>query len=124
MKRMSVCFLAVMSLLVVGAWAADEACPPAETQQCSRQIAVTDVNSQVRWGFSTQDVCVFNDSSSANTLYVKWTNDPAIADPDESHPIKPNESLCLGEGRRLNEVNLIAAAGETATAQVLALRAR
>lgn len=112
-----------LAVFVSPAWVADETCT-ATDGQCSLEIAVTATNSEVIFPFVTTDVCVTSSAVSENIAYVKWTPNDAVADADNSHPLPIGATVCLREGKSTDEVNLIAAAAETATVQVLALRLR
>ena len=113
--------LALGFFIATGAWAASETCKAdPQPAQCSKEIAVTTANSTVTFGFSTTEVCVTNKSVST-TIYVEFTDDDAVGDPDESHPIEAEDTYCLGSAAGMEEVNIITSSG-TATAQVLALK--
>lgn len=101
-------------------WAADETCT-AGLGHCSRQIAVTTTNSRVQFRFTTSQVCVMHEASSANTVYVQFSSTAAQADADHSFPLTTTrQSICIDDGRRVNQVNLITGAS-TATIDVIAL---
>lgn len=100
---------------------ADESC--SGVAHCSRQIAVTDANSRVQFGFTTSEVCVLHEGTSANTVFVQFSGDAAQADVDHSFPLTvARAQICLWDGRRTNQVNIIADTGLTATVDVIALK--
>lgn len=124
MRLGMLCFALVLSLgAACNSYAANESCASG-SNQCSKEIAATSTNSAVFFGFNTTEVCVTNKTGSTDIAYVNFGGEPATADADISHPIAVGETVCLGDQKSINEVNLICAATDTATVQVLALKVR
>lgn len=81
------------------------------------EASVTQTNTALSFGFNAREVCLINNSDSANEAYFDLTDTTATT--SEAY-LLPGETYC--PDGVFSGVGLIAATGETASVRVLAYR--